>query len=187
LEESWCNHDTPTYGFSNFGVYGTVDRCLDAGQERKCALGSLRIDHRLVHVKCQRFDALGESLHRFRELSILPKHLHEEGRLVRRKCRPFLARTVQSLTMFRIGEGMSRIAVGLAGLRQQYEWSRICRLQAEGEVEEDERIDVECCKPQDIDENPNGNNDGLGDEKARRAKKTSKRFSLQGKPVVAKN
>jgi len=108
-----------------------------------------------VHVKCQRFDALGESLHRFRELSILPKHLHEEGRLVRRKCRPFLARTVQSLTMFRIGEGMSRIAVGLAGLRQQYEWSRICRLQAEGEVEEDERIDVECCKPKDIDENPN--------------------------------
>jgi hypothetical protein len=44
-------------------------------------------------------------------------------------------------------------------------------LQAEGEVEEDERIDVECCNHQDIDENPNGNNDGLGDEKARRAKK----------------
>ena len=76
LEEAWCNHDTPTYGLSNFGVYGTVDRCLDAGQERKCALGSLRIDHRLVHVKCQRFDALGESLHRFCELSILLEHLH---------------------------------------------------------------------------------------------------------------
>jgi hypothetical protein len=140
-----------------------------------------------VHVNRQRFDALGESLHRFRELSILPKHLHEEGRLVRRKRRPFLARPVQSLTMLRIGKGMSRVAVGLAGLRQQYEWSRICRLKAEGEVEEDEWIDVECCKPKDIDENPYRNNDGLGDEKAGRAKKASERFSLQGKPVVAKN
>ena len=82
---------------------------------------------------------------------------------------------------------MGCVAVGLAGLRQQYEWSCIRSLQAKGEVEEDERINVECCKPKDIDENPNGNNDGLGDEKARRAKKTSKRFSLQGKPVVAKN
>ena len=38
LEESWCNHDKPTYGLSNFGVYGTVDRCLDAGQEREMRL-----------------------------------------------------------------------------------------------------------------------------------------------------
>jgi hypothetical protein len=160
---------------------------IDAGQERECALGSLRIDHRLVHVKRQRFDALGENLHRFGELSILLKHLHEEGRLVRRKRRPFLARAVQSLTMFRIGERMSRVAVGLAGLRQQDEWSRICRLQAEGEVEEDEWIDVEFCKPEDIDENPHRNNEGLGDEKARRAKKASERFSLSksGAPVPA--
>ena len=96
-----------------------------------------------MHVKRQRFDALGESLHRFCELSILPKHLREEGRLVRRKRRPFLACAVQSLAMFRIGKRMCCVAVSLAGLSQQYEWSRICRLQAEGEVEEDERIDVE--------------------------------------------
>jgi hypothetical protein len=38
LEESGCNHDKPTYGLSNFGVYGTVDRCLDAGQEREMRL-----------------------------------------------------------------------------------------------------------------------------------------------------
>ena len=140
-----------------------------------------------MHLKRQRFDALRESLHRFRELSILPKHLHEERRLVHCKRRPFLARGVQSLTMFRIGASMSGVAVGLAGLRQQYEWSRICRLQAEGEVEEDEWIDVERCKPDDVEENPNGNDGGLRDEKARRAKKASERFSLQGKPVVAKN
>ena len=89
--------------------------------------------------------------------------------------------------MFRIGEGMSGVAVGLAGLRQQYQWSRICRLQTEGEVEEDEWIDVKRRKPEDIRENPNGNNDSLSDEKGRRAKKASERLSLQGKPVVAKN
>ena len=33
----------------------------------------------------------------------------------------------------------------------------------------------------------NGNNDGLADEEARRAKKAGEGFSLQGKPVVAKN
>jgi hypothetical protein len=75
----------------------------------------------------------------------------------------------------------------LAGLRQQYEWSRVCRLQAEGKVEEDERVDVECCQPEDIDDYPNGHDDRLSYEKRRRAKKASERFSLQGKPVVAKN
>ncbi len=103
-----------------------------------------------MHLKRQRFDALGQSLHGLRELSILLEHLHKEARLLRRKRRPFLARAVQSLTMFCIGEGMSCVAVGLAGLRQQYEWSRICRLQAKGQVEEDERIDVERCEPDDL-------------------------------------
>ncbi len=54
--------------------------------------------------------------------------------------------------MFRIGDGMSYVAVGLPGLCQQYEWSRICRLQAESEVEENEWVDVERGKPQDIAE-----------------------------------
>jgi len=167
---SWNASASPAYlrSLSNFGGYGTVDRCLDAGQKGKCASGSPRIDHRLVHLKRQRFEALGDSLHRLRELGILPEHLHEEGRLLRLKRRPFLTRAVQSLTMFRIGKRMSRVAVGLAGLRQQYERSRVCRLQAEGEVEEDEWIDVECCKPEDIDENPKDDDYGLSDEKARR-------------------
>ena len=62
--------------------------------EAKCGSGNPRIDHHLVHFKGQRFDVLGESLHCFRELSILPKHLHKKGRLLRCKCRPFFARTV---------------------------------------------------------------------------------------------
>jgi hypothetical protein len=87
------------------------------GKSGKCASGSPRIDNRLVHLDRQRFDALGERLHCFRELSILPEHFYEEGSLIRGKRRSLLACAVQSLAMFRIGEGMSRVAVGLAGLR----------------------------------------------------------------------
>jgi hypothetical protein len=113
----------PTHGFSNFGSYGTVDSCLDAGQEGKCASGSPRIDNRLVHLNRQHFDAPGERLHCFRELSILPEHFYEEGSLIRGKRRSLRACAVQSLAMFCIGEGMSRVAVGLAGLRQQNAFS----------------------------------------------------------------
>ena len=102
--------------------------------ERKCHSGSPRIAHGLVHFKRQGFDALCERLHCFRKLSVLPDHLDKKGCLLCRKRRPFLARGVQSLTMFRIGDGMSYVAVGLPGLRQQYERSRICGLQAEGEI-----------------------------------------------------
>src|SRR5207247_2440986 len=57
---SWNASASPAYlrSLSNFGGYGTVDRCLDTGQERKCASGSPRIDHRLVHLKSQRFEGL---------------------------------------------------------------------------------------------------------------------------------
>ena len=55
-----------------------------------------------VHLKPRRFGAHGKSLHRLRELSILPKHLHR-GRLVRRDRHPFLACGMQTLTMFCIG------------------------------------------------------------------------------------
>ena len=96
--------------------------------------GSPRIAHGLVHFKRQRFDALGKRPHCLRKLSVLPDHLNKEGRLLCRKRRPFLARAVQSFTMFRICDGMSYVAVSLPGLSQQYERSRICRLQAEGEV-----------------------------------------------------
>ena len=145
------------------------------------------IDHGRVDLTCERLDALGEGLHCFRELSVLLDHLHEKRRLLRCKRLPFLARTVQILTMFRIGEGMSGVAVSLSGLRQQYKWSGVCGLKAKGEVQENERVDVECRKPDDVDEYPNGNDDGLSDEEPGCAKKASERFSLQGKPVVAKN
>ena len=96
--------------------------------------GSPRIAHGLVHFKRQRFDALGKRPHCLRKLSVLPDHLDKEGRLLYGKRCSFLARAVQSLTMFRIGDSMSYVAVGLPGLRQQYEWGRICGLQAKSEV-----------------------------------------------------
>ena len=73
---------------------------------------------------------------------------------------------------------MSGVTVGLAGLREQYEWSRVCCLQAEGEVEENERVDVERRKPENIDEYPKCHDDGLSYEKRWRAEKASECFSL---------
>ena len=140
-----------------------------------------------MYLERQRFDALDKSLYCFRELGVLLEHLYEQARLFRRKRLPFLARTLQSLTMLRIGERMSGITVGLAGLRQQYERGRICRLQTKGEIEENKWVDIEGRKPEDVDEYPNRYDDGLCDEKCGSAKKASERLSLQGKPVVPKN
>jgi hypothetical protein len=89
--------------------------------------------------------------------------------------------------MLRIGHRMSRVAVCLTGLGQQYEWSRICCLQAESKVQENERVDVERRKNEDTEEYPNSNDGGLGYEKCWCAKKAGEGFCLQGKPVVAKN
>jgi hypothetical protein len=82
------------------------------------ASGSTRIDHGVVDLKRQHLDTLGESLQGFHELSVLLEHLHEKRRLLRRCRLPFLARVVQSLTMFRIGDGMSGITISLSGLRK---------------------------------------------------------------------
>src|SRR5262249_6896304 len=141
----------------------------------------------IVHFTRQRFDALGQRLYRFRELSVLLKHFYKKPRLLCRKRRPFLARLVQGFTMFRIGESMGCIAVGLPGLREQDEGSRIGGLQAESEVQENERVYVECCEPDYINQDPNGDDSGLSDKETRGSKETSEGFSFQGKPVVAKD
>ena len=83
-----------------------------------------------MDLKRQRLDTLRESLHCFRELSVPLEHLHEKRRLLRCCRLPFLARVVQSLTMFRIGDGMSGVTVSLSRLRQQYEGSGVCSLNA---------------------------------------------------------
>ena len=83
-----------------------------------------------MDLKRQRLDTLRESLHCFRELSVPLEHLHEKRRLLRCCRLPFLARVVQSLTMFRIGDGMSGVTVSLSRLRQQYEGSGVCSLKA---------------------------------------------------------
>jgi hypothetical protein len=145
------------------------------------------IDDGVVDFKRQRFHPLGESLHRFRKLSVLLDHLDKEGGLLCGDRRPFLARRVQGLTMFGISEGMSHVAIGLPGLCQQDEWSRIRRLEAESEVQKNEWVDVEGCKSNRIDEDPNGDNDSLGDKETRRPEKASERFSPQGEPVVTEN
>ena len=70
------------------------------------------------------------------------------------------------------------VAVSLSGLRQQYEWSGVCGLKTKSEVQENERIDVKCCQPDYVDENPNPNDDRLSDEESGRTKQASEGFCL---------
>src|ERR1700733_8063276 len=140
-----------------------------------------------MHLKCQRRDTLRQILDGFRKLRVLLEHFQQQRGLLRGKCLLVLAQTMQVLAMFRIGDGVRLVAVGLTRLRQQNERRSIRRLQAEREVEQDERIDIKRCEPDDINKNPDRNDDRLPNKKHRRTKKPSKRLSLQGKPVITKN
>ena len=140
-----------------------------------------------MHLTRQGFNPATQFLNALGQNQILLQQCQHLGALLEGGALLLRTRGGKGLAVLDVGLGEGLVAVGLPGLRQQDEWSRVCRLQAEGEVEEDERVDVERCKSKDIDENPHSNNDSLGDEKARRAKKASERFSLQGKPIVAKN
>jgi hypothetical protein len=84
----------------------------------RTASSGLSIDHGPVDFKRQRFHPLGESLHGFRKLSVLLDHLDKEGRLLCRNHRPLLACRVQCLPVFRVGLGMSHVAVSLRCLGQ---------------------------------------------------------------------
>ena len=65
------------------------------------------------------------------------------GRLLRCELLSLEARLRQVLSMLRVGVGVRFVAVRLSGLREQDERRRIGGLQAEGEVEQNERIEVE--------------------------------------------
>jgi hypothetical protein len=68
-----------------------------------------------VNFERQCFNALRERLHCSREPGILLHHLDKEGGLLGCERRPFFARGMKGLPMFRVGSGMSRVAIGLAG------------------------------------------------------------------------
>src|SRR5260221_10337061 len=89
--------------------------------------------------------------------------------------------------MLGVGDGVHLIPVSLSCLRKKNERRRIGGLQAESQIEQDEGIKVEVDEADDVDDDPDGHEDGLAYQKDRRSKKAGKVFRLKGEPVVAKN
>ena len=106
--------------------------------------------------------------------------------LTARAARSSLARC-RILAMLGIGERMRFIAVGLSCLSKQDERCRVGRLQAEGEIEQDERVDVEMRQAGYISGDPDGHEYGLTDQEDRRPEKTGKGLCFKSKPIIAEN
>jgi hypothetical protein len=140
-----------------------------------------------VNLNRKRFDPLRQRPYGFREGCILANHFQKQARLLNRHRLPLLAGAVEIFPVLGVGQGMGFVPVGLACLGQKDERRCVGRLQAEGQIEKYERVDVEREDSKRIHENPDGDHDRLADQKYRRPEKTRERLGLEGKPVSPEN
>ena len=145
----------------------------------------LEIVHELaMEFRRQCLDPFGEFLGQFREFRVL-LHQHHELCGQRGGCRlAFGALVGQRLAMKRIGLIVHLVTIRLTRLRQQDQRRRVGRLQAERQVEEDERIKVKLPEPGHIAHDPDRHHQCLPDEKYWRAEKPRERLRLERKPVI---
>ncbi len=141
-------------------------------------------DHLLVNFGGQVGDFLAQVLGQFGQLRVLLHQLQELGRLLRGQREPLRILHVERLAMERIGLRMGLVAVRLPRLRQQDQRRGVRGLQAEREIEQDERIEVEFPDADQVQADPDRDDDRLRDEEKRRAEKPGERLRLEGKPIV---
>ncbi len=113
---------------------------------------------RPVDVLGQLLNAPGEPRHLLGQVGVLPEQVDVRPR--------------QLFTVPRISLGVGLVAVGLTGLSEQDQRRRVRGLEAEREVEQDERIGVVRRDAHRVDDDPDGDNDRLGDEECRGAEET---------------
>ena len=123
------------------------------------------------------FGQLGVLAHQFQELS----GDRGGGGL------PLFAGQREGFAMLCVGIRMGLVAVRLAGLGQQDERRGVGGLQAERQIEQDERIDIEMEDARRVECDPHPDHDRLADEKHRRAEKPCKTLRLESEPIVAEN
>ena len=87
--------------------------------------------------------------------------------------------------MLGVGEARHLVAVGLTGLRQQDQGRGIGGLGREGEIEQNEGIDVELGPARGVDPDPQRDDECLRDQERRRAKKAGEILRLSPEPVVS--
>jgi len=118
----------------------------------------------------------------------LLEQLHDKHHLFRGERKPFLAHPMEFLPMFRVGEGVGFVAVGLTGLRQQDERRGISRLRAEREIEQDERVDIEARVAEDIDSISKLGRQASAQSKRTAFRKTERNASaFNAKPIITKH
>ena len=140
-----------------------------------------------VEFRGQGFNALAEGFGEFGELGV-PVHEFEQLGGLQGGCGlAFFIRTGDRLAMGGVRFRIRFITIRLAGLREQDERRGVGGLQTEGEIEKDERVDIETDGARGVQNDPGGDDDGLGDEESRRAEKAGERLCLQREPVVSEN
>lgn len=98
---------------------------------------------------------------------------------------PLFARPGQGLPVLCIGVGVRLVAIRLSGLREENQRRRVGGLEAEGEVEEDERVDVERREPHHVGRDPQPDDCRLADDERRRPEEAGKPLRLQAEPIPA--
>src|SRR4029078_2424881 len=68
---------------------------------------------------------------------------------------------------------------------EEDERRRVGRLEAEGEVQEDEGVDVEVGQAEDVRRDPDGDDEALDDQEGRRAEKAGEVLRLLAEPAGA--
>jgi hypothetical protein len=115
----------------------------------------------------------------------LAQHGFEQGGAQRLQVLAVLADRSQFFTMAGVGFGVGLVTIGLPGLGQQDQRRRIGCLQAEGEVEQNERIQIEAGKAHAVGEDPERDDECLGDQEMGRTEIARERFGFLAEPVAA--
>ena len=138
-----------------------------------------------MHLARQRLDALGQLLGHFRQPGVLFQQLKQLFGGLRSLGLALGIGHGQGFAMLCVGVGLGFVAGGLTCLGQQDQRRGVGRLQAERQVEQNERVHVEVRDAGHVQHHPQHYDGGLRTEKGRRAEEARKGFGLEGERIVA--
>ena len=147
------------------------------------------LDDSGVHLGGEHLDALAQFMGDFGQAGVLVHQLDELRGLPGGEALALGAGPGEVFAMGGVGLGVGLVAVCLPGLGKQDERGGVGGLEAEGEVKQDERVLVEtpfAGEGQNIDDDPDGDDSRLADEKYRGSEEPGKGLGLEREPVVAK-
>ena len=130
-------------------------------------------------------DAFAHIPGEFGEFGVLAHQFHELGSGGGGGGLTLFAGMGEGLAMLGVGIGVGFVAVSLAGLREQDERRGVSGLQAERQIEQNERIDVEMENAGGVEEDPDADDHGLRHQENGRAEKSRERLRFEGEPIVA--